>query len=389
MNIARYNQILFGLIIIAFLGFFAYSFHVEPLDGDLTRVGGYNEADFGWEEDQAFFEQEFLFTWAHKMEDWDRPYDIIVMGDSFGWRPYNSFTNYLVNMTGKRVLFMHHNQFKLDQIVSSPQFRKWPPELVVFEVVERRLYRRIQGLVDIDLEATLSRAMAPLSDQETAYLQTLANRPADTAGDEPPASVRPKGSYQVDFKPRNKYFSTFNDRMAATIHFSKLQLRTTFFPETKRAFDFPLRDDAPSLFSSRDQERILIYIDDIQYRDQWRKNQDRFEEALRRVWTLGRVGPRTTFVPLVFPDKLTVYAEYLADAKWQNTSLIPVVARYWQTPRLDEAYAEMIRQGVKDIYLPNDSHSGAEGNRVAAEMILRQLALASAPERNSVPDAVN
>lgn len=361
-----FNLILVGAIVLAFVLVLLYSFRVEPLEGDLTRVGGFNEYEYGWTEPQQFFKEEFLFKWLDTLDDWNRPYDVFVIGDSFGWRPHNSFVSQLVDRTGWSVAFIHHTQVKLDQVVSSEGYRKYPPKIIIYEGVERRLYRRIQSLADVNVDAMAS-SVGPLSiPSETEYQMPVI--PRDAAAKPPQVGV-----YQKEFKPRNIYFSSFNERMAETIHILKLQSRLLLHPEQSRALAFDLKDDAPSLFSSNDQEHILIYIDDIQFRDQWRKNQDRFDEALRNAKSLATLNGYTQFVPLIFPDKLTVYADYMADSQWQDTSLISHAATVLGMPRLDERYMAMVSDGVRDIYLPNDSHTGTVGNVAAAEEILAFL----------------
>jgi hypothetical protein len=49
------------------------------------------------------------------------------------------------------------------------------------------------------------------------------------------------------------------------------------------------------------------------------------------------------------------------------------VSEVLDIPRLDLAYQKAILDGQKDIYLPNNSHSGGWANMLAGELVAEQL----------------
>jgi hypothetical protein len=118
MSLGLYSKIL-G---IAFVGILASVWGLAawllPVDGDLARVGGYAENDFGPIAPQAAFDQN-LFKVTTDLKDYDKYYDVVVLGDSFsvdqvsrrfGWQ------NYFINRTG------------LSMIVFDTR-RYWPMEI--------------------------------------------------------------------------------------------------------------------------------------------------------------------------------------------------------------------------------------------------------------------
>jgi len=83
----------------------------------------------------------------------------------------------------------------------------------------------------------------------------------------------------------------------------------------------------------------------------------------------------TRFVLMVAPDKLTAYADFLADTQSRGISSLAQLAEQQPEtlPRLDLALISRIRHGEQDVYLPDDTHWGSSGNRIAAEALLQFL----------------
>jgi len=79
---------------------------------------------------------------------------------------------------------------------------------------------------------------------------------------------------------------------------------------------------------------------------------------------------------MVPPDKLTAYADYLSDSKFKDVSLLPRLADIHPDvmPRLDKALTQAIHRGEQDVYLPDDTHWGSSGQRIAAETLISFLA---------------
>ena len=83
----------------------------------------------------------------------------------------------------------------------------------------------------------------------------------------------------------------------------------------------------------------------------------------------------TRFVLMVPPDKLTAYADYLSDPKLRNVSSLSALADMHPNvmPRLDRSLIKAIRSGKQDVYLPDDTHWGSNGQRIAAETLIAFL----------------
>ena len=70
--------------------------------------------------------------------------------------------------------------------------------------------------------------------------------------------------------------------------------------------------------------------------------------------TRWRTGAQFTVV--VFPDKLTAYADYLQDDQWRATSVIPKLTRVRSFARLDLAFQQTLAEGLVDLY-PRGQHA--------------------------------
>ncbi len=82
MNIRLYNTIvistfcLLGVVVVLLANW------LDPVDGDLTRIGGYSENHFGWNDPQESF-GENITQFQRADDSFDKAYDIVVYGDSF------------------------------------------------------------------------------------------------------------------------------------------------------------------------------------------------------------------------------------------------------------------------------------------------------------------
>lgn len=336
----------------------------EPLEGDLTRVGGFSENDFGWRDPQSFLVDRQLYDWPRSLAELNqlaavKQYDVVVMGDSFSWRPYNSFVNYLAAATGWQVMLLHHNDFTLDKVVGSDLFRFNPPRYLVFEAVERRFYRRIQRLADVDINRIPNLQAA----------ETEVQAVAGSVNSNSLLRLDPGRMIELQ-ETRQTHYSHFSQRIAEAIHWLSFEIQFALGTKQPRAKRLLLQESELTLFSNADANNILLYIDDFKFRDQWRRHPERLQNAIEVASSLVSRNGYSTFIPLVFPDKLTVYADYLVDGAWVEAGLIPWLAEQIEMPRLDLDFAAAIKSGVRDLYLPNDSHTGFAGSKQAAMSIV-------------------
>ncbi len=122
----------------------------QPLVGDLTRIGGFRENDFGWNAFQLEY-SEVLYDSIEQLNDFNKYYDVVVLGDSFTFLDQNrSWLNFLVDKTGFSVAAFHQKKFEIVDILNSPQFVKSPPRLFIYQSVERGIINNILFQSSID-----------------------------------------------------------------------------------------------------------------------------------------------------------------------------------------------------------------------------------------------
>lgn len=344
----RYNYVLLGAILCASLVVAYVGATIQPLDGDLTRIGGYNEKDFGWQPPQESFKTDYLFRIAHSLDDYDQHFDVVVLGDSFTLRPGISWASYFVAATGLSIIFFHHSDLSVEEIVCSPQFVKSPAKLFVYESAERSVVGRLA-----DVGHLQGRTVAPI--KTVASLQL---NPVD---------------YAMEFRQRQTKYDNLTLRVSEAIHTLKTNILENFFGAVPRTIILPLRDTGKRLFSSHNQTDILVYRDDIVARENWKRHWHAALAGYRRLSALIESNGTTDLVTLIFPDKLNVYADYLVSDRWQNSSVIPALAAKRNLPRLDRRYKEAVEQGTIDVYLPNNTHTSSKSSQVAINEILDHL----------------
>ena len=120
------------------------AFFLQPLTGDLMRLGGYAEHNFGWNGGQTRFDPPLVGAGSL-----NSPYDIVVVGDSFslpveltpGSVPdeRNHWTDYLAAESGLSIGAFNRDRISLETFLASESFLDTPPKLLVVEYAERTL----------------------------------------------------------------------------------------------------------------------------------------------------------------------------------------------------------------------------------------------------------
>ena len=339
---------LFALLVGPYLlaiGFYALTEH-QPFDGDLTRISGLSESDYGWTVPQDAYLADYNFPTSRSLDAYDRPYDIIVAGDSFSFRTNTSWINTLIEATGMSVLALHVNGTSVSEIIRHPIFQQSPPKYFIFESVERRLYDRLEQL-EIPAQPITASSLAPAKWQ--------------------------KRDLERQQLSRVSTFENLEQRFSHAVHVIRIKLSCAFDKAKCKVANRFLKADAPKLFSSRGQSEIALLAKDYSSRRKW---DQRRPEALHRLQLLKQyfaAAPDTQFTLLIFPDKLSVYGEFVQGNNKPVVSLIPEVAEKIDIPRLDHAYRQAIADGQLDIYLPNNSHSGGWANILAGNLVAEHL----------------
>jgi hypothetical protein len=334
----RFNMALLALVVAGAAWMLGLGFWLEPVSGDLARLGFRAENEYGWRGQQAVFEPALA-----RPGELDGQYDVVVAGDSFS-RPVPGeswegryWTDHLAAKTGLSVGVFRHEATPLDAVLDSPAARA--ARLVVVEVVERQL-RAV-----LDVPGPCAPPPAPMA------LGLPVARP-------PPPRMRRR---QVAGLPAGP------DYLFAFVR-ADLQRRLTGGDGTKVR---QLRLDPPGPFTSRRPDRLLVYRADY-YRRQW--DGGTWEQiGCRAAAVQARVTRRGAgFLLLVVPDKTTAYASLLAPAD-RTIEAVPRLLRAMPglaVVRVDLAVQAAIAAGVEDVYLPDDTHWGSAGAAIGAQAVI-------------------
>lgn len=348
----RYVTWLLLLVLIPVVGLFTLGIYLQPLFGDLTRIGTYAEKDFGWNKPQFEFNQPLS-----EIGRYERYFDVVVLGDSFSTgRPNLHWQNYLVAATGWSVVTLNINKIDLEQVLKNPVFRKTPPKIFILGTVERELPRRIRHERpcdattfprQVDVTTALTPVSAPVQERELQGLAKQVER--ETVWHDI------KLGYVKDY-----LWNSLRHTLIGNAHTDAAKVE--------------LVRNAP--FSSVNKQAMLVYKDDFRKVPWWREMglpeiSCRIERMHKQVESNGQ----TQFVFMVAPDKLTAYADFLRDKDLHHISALAELSGQLPEvmPRIDLALISAIHKGEQDVYLPDDTHWGSSGYQIAAETLLTFL----------------
>lgn len=129
MNLATYSRLTGFWFLLVLATVWAIASWLLPADGDLARVGGYAENEFGWRAPQTTFEKN-LFHVTTDLKDYNRYYDVVLLGDSFscdqesrrfGWQ------NYFINRTGLSMIVIDTRRYWPQEIMECEAFKSSHP----------------------------------------------------------------------------------------------------------------------------------------------------------------------------------------------------------------------------------------------------------------------
>ena len=329
---------------------FFYGVYLQPLSGDLTRIGLFSEREFGWQGTWQTFQEP-----AYVQDQYTHPADIVVLGDSFSraW-PSLQWQNHLIAKSGWSVVTLDINAVTVDQILSNPVFHASPPKVLIVESVERHFADRVGKLpacVASGASAAGSITPRPVPAKDALHHRDLATSPMQRSLQWNDVKLEFVWKYL-----RNQWRMARGGEPRTNV--SRLALRQ------------------PGLFSSANQRDILIYKEDFDTPAKWstRTLTDttcRIQQLRDKVERHGQ----TRFVLMVAPDKLTAYAPQLQNNAWSHASQLPALEAMnpQVMPRLDQTLRSAIERGQQDVYLPNDTHWGPQGHTLAAATMLAFL----------------
>lgn len=321
---------------------FALGIYLQPLYGDLTRLGGYAERDFGPNTPQKKFAAPLYSTGAYT-----RYKDVVVLGDSFsyGW-PEHQWQNYLVATTGWSIQTVDINVVPLRKLLDSAVYRATPPRLFIYESVERLFPARIDD----------GQTCTPAS-------KVQVYRPFDAV---PRAIAVSNAFLQARGRDWRDIKLSFSAKYLSSILRRKLM-------DDSQSIVQKLELSHSGLFSSNDSQALLVYRDDITMAGDWQQgNLPTMGCQVERMRRLVEANGKTRFVVMVVPNKLSAYADFVRNPQLRSKSLLRGFSD--QNPgvliRADRALASAIRAGEQDVYLPDDTHWSSRGNEIAAHAVL-------------------
>jgi hypothetical protein len=294
-----------------------YKFEIKPREsGDLGRIG---KIPFGKEYD-LMLEQHHLKNLM--VDDFggeeiqSGTYDIITIGDSFSGRGVSGYQNYLAHLRNKRILNIKDMNDTPEQcavmLMNNGFLERLSPKWVIVESVEREFADR---LLSLNLSGNF-----PLGDM-------LARYEADTV--KPVADKQPL--------------------LYETLNFIRLYLQ--YNSPVKRT---KLTD---SLFSVRD-DRLFFYKYDLQRTNIGDNESDTIHETIDAMkQKLSSKGVK--FIYVVAANKYDVYESFIENNPYPiNHTLdhfraLESTAYFINTKALLQP---LLKAGVKDVYLANDSH---------------------------------
>jgi hypothetical protein len=317
---------------------------LEPLAGDLTRLGGYTENDYGWRGTQARFTPPL----AHQADL--TAYDaILVFGDSFSLRtspdrqaPLGGFwVDFLARETGLSVGVTDEDQTRLAAYLASAEYRQHPPRVLIYETVERALRHEIDN---------------PDCRPREVQAPAIALAPRDT----------PPMHYQRDTAP---HFG--GAALGNAVNYLAKAIRAKL-TKSSVVLDFALtRGD---LFSSRRADRLLIYNVDLQKAGRTAAAWTALGCQLQALQSAAQANGRTRFLVVLAPDKSSVYAQFVVPPPVfvDGSERLGKLAGL-HLVRVDLPLKAAVAAGVADVYLPNDTHWGSAGSQIVAHTVARAL----------------
>lgn len=361
---AAYVWIVVLLIFLPLVGLTLSAISFPAYTGVLTRIGGFSEDDFGWQEPQQAFPSP-LFTTANSAEEYKRYYDIVVIGDSFSHDQEKGWQNYFVEQTGLSVITFHHG-VPLDRVLNAKMFKDNPPLFFVVESLEQYSLSRfaaynVYGSTVVVGAQSVSTGVVTLvrHEHKKEQIKNYKNLPLEE---------------RIGQRRHNleKAVERYLRPVQWLAGLKQLHGTGDDNDAVSEVYPLPLKERL-KLFSNKLDDILLVYGKDLTKVTEG----DLLRLAaigLRRLQDKVEGNGHTRFVLMIFPDKLSVYAPMLEDRTLAPPSLIPTLAQLYPSQvRLDLAFRRAMKKPVVDLYLPNDTHAGFEGYRIAADVLTDYL----------------
>lgn len=342
------------VVLLAVLFLFVMGGYLQPLYGDMTRIGFYSERQFGWSGRQVEFTrlQSSVPKSLSDKGEYDHYYDVLILGDSFSIKhPELLWQNYFALATGQSVNTLNVYQISFEQVLASREFREHPPKFLIFESVERLLPMQINKNL-------------PACGQDTDVTNRGGKRAISLVAESP--------GWRDQLPTVTRHFERPDDFSDIKLNYVRNYLWHQLTDGVHHGVQaMPLNRPAP--FSSAEKATLLVPSDELLKQKWWERESLSkmslcIDDMRRRVESNGY----TRFVLMVAPDKLTAYADYLQTPDLYGTKVLSDLSLRHEDimPRLDKALRDAILSGELDVYFPDDSHWASRGEAIAADTLI-------------------
>lgn len=348
--------VLLGPIVLFTLILWFVGFWAQPATGDLTRISHYTDRYYGWNEPQAALvvPREIIKTSNFNRESgWPVQGDILIFGDSFAdpLPTALSWIDLIKAQSGQSIQVVKYRGFdQILQYLRSNEFARKPPKAVIVQSVERYLRERALGVYDSSKDCLTD---AGIPDKRSGW-----------------------GSISISLQTRSVNRREAYGNVAEFFDRAIIFMRKALKPKESSVLLVDLK--RTDLFSHSTPHKVLIYREDVSKHSLGSPSEGRLKNMQSQiVCGLSQIlgfANTVAFKFVLVPDKLSVYGP------WVKTELPPK-----DLPLNDLAFKALggylidlkpamqlaVNQGVLDLYLPNDSHWGTAGQRIAAEEVIR------------------
>jgi SGNH hydrolase-like domain, acetyltransferase AlgX len=317
------------IILFGILGFI-----LQPVSGDLTRLGKLAERDFGWNIPQPVIQTlPSIPTGAP---------DVVVLGDSFS-QP-NIWQTIVTNRTNLKLLTFSHltmrNPDCIEQWLKAMPDQYPSAKIIIIQTTEKSFWPRFNA----NPLNCKGRAIPPHNNPTKSTLGT-----------------RPMGYQDIMPDPVYALRAIFN-------------LRKHFDTSTRNPGTIIEPLNRSDLFSSRRADLLLYFKGDVNQQGVSPKN---VQTAMTNIAMFQEYAARkgVRLIINVVPDKSSVYTRFF---KTPNPELVVPNAQQAMADRaiksidLFTPFNEQVEK-IKDLYLPNDSHLSTRGYILMGEVIADAL----------------
>lgn len=356
MDSKKYFLIIALPIGILAISLISLSFYLQPFAGDLTRIGGYTENDFGWNESQY----GYLDIGTNYVGVEPEPVDIdyAIYGDSFShWclpqaklksghelnKGENSscfqWTSFFKNETSLEGLTFHQDHYSVAAFVE--QVQKQSIQFVVFQSVERYAVPRLINIAEQFGCVSSPNIQVPI------------------------VAIESQSKQKIEIK-RSSAINGFNMNEPAA--YLKQLMISVKKPRVLKDALLP----SPQLFSNVRKQELIYHYED---RKKLSYTAEHYATAQCGMKAFAAKIYKELGVPSIFliaPDKSSIYAKWFQNQERSVESIIPKLMD--RGVNLVDLYSPMLRaakNGAIDLYLPNDTHWGARGGEIAARELIQ------------------